>query len=183
MSQIVMIAGSPSSPSRSSAVLGYAAQLLEQRGFSTSSIQVRDLDAADLLHAQTDGETIRAALALVSAAQGVIVVTPVYKAAYTGVLKAFLDLVPPAGLAGKTVLPIALGGTPTHMLMLDYALRPVLNAMGAYHILNGVYLLDSQLAHTAGADLRFSAPEAEASLNAGLDALAQTLQRRTGAHA
>lgn len=182
MSHIVTIAGSPSSPSRSSAVLGGAAQLLSARGHSVSAINVRDLDAHDLLHARFEGESIRAALALVNAAHGVIVATPVYKAAYTGVLKAFLDLMPQSALAGKVVLPIALGGTPAHMLVIDYALRPVLNALGAYHVLNGVYLLDSQLTHIDGANLQFTASEAEIRFGAGIDALSDAVQRLVPDH-
>src|SRR5918912_82296 len=47
------------------------------------------------------------------------------KAAYTGLLKAFLDLLPQYALGGKTVLPLVTGGTPAHVLTVDYALRPV----------------------------------------------------------
>lgn len=41
-------------------------------------------------------------------------------------LKVFLDLLPQFALQGKLVLPMATGGSPNHMLALDYALRPVL---------------------------------------------------------
>ena len=60
-----------------------------------------------------------------------VVSTPVYKAAYSGVLKVFLDLLPQFGLAGKVVLPLVTGGTASHVLAIDYALRPVLLALGA----------------------------------------------------
>jgi len=73
------------------------------------------------------------------------VATPVYKAAYTGALKALLDILPPQALRGKTVLPIATGGSPAHLLVLDYALKPVLGALGASDILQGVYAIDGQL--------------------------------------
>ena len=67
-----------------------------------------------------------ASLAQVANAQLIVVATPVYKAAYSGLLKVFLDLLPQTALAGKTVLPLATGGSPHHMLALDCALRPVL---------------------------------------------------------
>jgi FMN reductase len=73
------------------------------------------------------------------------VATPVYKAAYTGALKALLDILPPQALRNKTVLPIATGGSPAHLLVLDYALKPVLGALGASDILQGVYVTDGQL--------------------------------------
>ncbi|MCS5931537.1 hypothetical protein LNQ03_06255 [Klebsiella pneumoniae subsp. pneumoniae] len=36
------------------------------------------------------------------------------------------------------VLPLATGGTIAHMLAVDYALKPVLNALKAQEILHGV---------------------------------------------
>ena len=75
----------------------------------------------------------------------VVVATPVYKAAYTGILKSFLDLLPQRALADKIVFPIATAGSPAHLLALDYALKPILGALGAQHVLNGLYIQDSQL--------------------------------------
>ncbi|WP_437719533.1 NAD(P)H-dependent oxidoreductase [Sorangium sp. So ce448] len=58
---------------------------------------------------------LRSCQALPSAA-GVVIATPIYKASYTGALKAFLDLLPQFGLAGKAALPLATGGTLAHVL-------------------------------------------------------------------
>ena len=77
-----------------------------------------------------------------------VVATPVYKAAYSGVLKVFLDLLPQTALKGKIVLPLATGGSPHHMLALDYALRPVLQSLGAKSILPGIYATDAQVTLT-----------------------------------
>jgi FMN reductase len=60
-------------------------------------------------------------------------------------LKVFLDLLPQTALKGKTVLPLATGGSPHHMLALDYALRPVLQSLGAKNILPGIYATDAQV--------------------------------------
>jgi len=60
-----------------------------------------------------------------------------------------LDLLPQTALKEKTVLPLATGGSPHHMLALDYALRPVLQALAARHILPGVYATDSQVPQSA----------------------------------
>jgi FMN reductase len=171
MIPIVTLGGSPSTPSRTTALLTYAADYLTAHGCIVTAINVRDLDPAEVLHGQFNGATIQPALAQVAAAQGVIVATPVYKASYTGVLKAFLDLLPQGGLAGKAALPFALGGTPAHSLMLDFALKPVLAALGAGTILSGAYLLDSQVEHNAGRDLRFTAPDVEARVHAALEGL------------
>jgi FMN reductase len=55
---------------------------------------------------------------------------------------------PQTALKDKTVLPLATGGGPNHMLALDYALRPVLQSLGARHILPGVYATDAQVVLT-----------------------------------
>ncbi len=145
MSLIVTISGSPSATSRTSALALHVGAQLAGRGFEVRSIAVRDLDPEALLHARVDAPAIRDALALVALADAVVIATPVYKAAYTGVLKAFLDLLPQFGLAGKTVLPLATGGTIAHVLAIDYGLRPVLASLGALHIVNGLFVLDKLL--------------------------------------
>ena len=98
-----------------------------------------------LLHAQFDHPLIRQALAEVAQAQVVMIATPIYKAAYSGVLKAFLDLLPQDALRGTTVLPLATGGSIAHLLALDYALKPVLSALGARDILDPVFATDAQV--------------------------------------
>jgi len=144
MTHIVTIAGSPSNSSKSAAVLALARRTLFDLGVSGESINVRDLNAEDLLYARTDSPSIANTFEWVAQADGILVATPIYKAAYSGILKAYFDLLPANAFAGKVVLPIATGASPTHTLAIDYALRPVLVALGSSHILNGVYLLDSQ---------------------------------------
>ena len=120
-------------------------QRLETRGVQVQRLRVRDLNPQALLLADFGHPSIIQATARVAAADIVVVATPVYKAAYSGVLKVFLDLLPQNALKGKTVLPLATGGSPHHMLALDYALRPVLQSLGAKNILPGIYATDAQV--------------------------------------
>jgi FMN reductase len=76
-----------------------------------------------------------------------VVATPVYKASFSGLLKTLLDLLPQRALAGKVVFPLATGGTLAHVLVLDYALRPVLTALGSPVIVQGHFLLDHTITH------------------------------------
>jgi FMN reductase len=145
MPKIVIISGSPTPTSRLNGIVELAKGVLQQAGLQVEWIKVRDLPAEDLLHARFDSEAIVQASAKVAEADGVFVTTPVYKASYTGVLKAFLDLLPQKGLHHKVVLPLAVGGTISHLLSIDYALKPVLSAMGAQNILQGVFVLDKQV--------------------------------------
>lgn len=153
MSDIVTIAGSPSYPSRSSAILGHIRDLFEARGFSTEAIHVRSLPAEALLWGQMNDPTLQSAIQSIVDARLVVVATPVYKASYTGLLKAFLDVLPQYSLLDKIVFPIATGGSSAHLLAIDYALKPVLSALGAQHVLNGLYIQDSQLQYLDGLQL------------------------------
>ncbi len=143
---VLLIAGSPSGQSRSSALLDSVAHRLTLRGgLVVERLNIRELPAQPLLLAEWEHPTIARAIAQVNAARAVVVATPVYKAAYSGLLKVFMDLLPQTALKGKTVLPLATGGSPHHMLALDYALRPVLQSLSARHILPGVYATDAQV--------------------------------------
>lgn len=144
----LLIAGSPSERSRSAALLDAVAQRLQVRGAPVQRLHIRDLSPQALLLADTSHRSIAHALDAVAAASVLVVATPVYKAAYSGVLKVFLDLLAQTALKGKTVLPLATGGSPHHMLALDYALRPVLQSLGARHILPGIYATDAQVVLT-----------------------------------
>jgi FMN reductase len=142
--QVLGISGSPTHPSRSTALLRSALRLLAPASAALSEIEVRDLPPAALLQADVRQPQIAAALAKLSEADVVLVATPIYKAAYSGLLKAFLDLLPQDALRGKIVLPLATGGSAAHLLALDYALKPVLGALGARHILDAVFATDAQ---------------------------------------
>ena len=145
---VLLIAGSPSERSRSAALLNRVGQQLTRRGAQVESLLIRDLSPQALLLADFGHPSVVAATRQVERAEAIVVATPVYKAAYSGVLKVLLDLLPQTVLKGKTVLPLATGGSPHHMLALDYALRPVLQSLGARHILPGVYATDAQVTLT-----------------------------------
>ncbi len=174
---ILAIAGSPTAPSRTSALMVYAADHFARADLRALVLNVRDLDAEELLHGRYDGTSVRAASAQVSAARALIVATPVYKAAYTGTLKTFLDLLPGDAFAGKIVLPVAIGGSAAHSLMVDYALRPLCAALGAYHVLPGLYLVDKSLDVRDGVLHGFAEPETEARTLAALDMVVAALAR------
>lgn len=143
---VLLIAGSPSERSRTAALLEGVGQRLEVRGVQVDRLQLRNLSPQALLLADFGHPTILDAQKRVADARVLVIATPVYKAAYSGVLKVFLDVLSQTALKGKTVLPLATGGSPHHMLALDYALRPVLQSLGAKHILPGIYATDGQVA-------------------------------------
>ncbi len=69
---------------------------------------------------------------------------PTYKAAYTGLLKLFLDrFAGGTGLSGLAV-PLMLGGSPAHSLAPELTLRPVLTEIGGTVPGRGLYVVDAQ---------------------------------------
>jgi FMN reductase len=142
MSHIVIITGSPTPGSRLNGLIQHVESKWLEQGIKVSHIRVAELPAEALLHANFKDEQILAALASVESANGVVIASPVYKASFTGILKAFLDLLPQTGLKGKVTLPLFIGGTIAHLLSLDYALKPILSVLGSRNILGGVYAID-----------------------------------------
>ncbi len=147
MSEIVILSGSPSESSRTDLVLQYVGKRLKQEGFSVTHVSVRDIPFEDIFNLRFDSPALKELTLLLQGADGVIVGSPVYKAAYTGILKAVLDLLPQDVLAQKTVLPIMTGGSPAHLLAIEFSLKPLLAALKGQSQ-QGVYFQDCQIDKT-----------------------------------
>lgn len=144
MSDIVIISGSPTELSRSEQVLKYLGRQLENKQLAVTRISVKDVPYHDLFTGDFNSPTVKQIAATIRAAKGVIIGSPVYKGAYSGVLKALIDILPQDLLQHKPVLPLMTGGSPSHLLALEYALKPVLSTLKA-HNLKGLYLLDTEI--------------------------------------
>lgn len=79
------------------------------------------------------------ALKAVETADGLIVVSPIFSASYSGLFKSFFDLIDPAALAGTPVLIAATGGSARHSLALEHALRPLFSYLHATVVPTAVY--------------------------------------------
>lgn len=150
MSKVTIISGSPAEQTKLNGVLDYVVSYFEGVNITPDIIKIRNLPAQDLIQAKFDSGEIVEANKKVEDSTIIVILTPVYKASFTGVLKTYLDLLPQNSLENKTILPIAIGGTFGHLLMIDYALKPVLTALGATHILKGSFILDSQVKKLSG---------------------------------
>ncbi|MEW9513902.1 NADPH-dependent FMN reductase [Streptomyces bacillaris] len=145
MAIVLSVSGSPSATSRTARLLLHLDDRLRDQGHDVVSLDVRTLPADALLGADFAHPAIVEATALFERVDGVVIGTPIYKAAYSGLLKSLLDLLPQYALSGKTVLPLATGGSTAHVLAIDYALRPVLTSMGAAHVVPGWFTLDKDI--------------------------------------
>ena len=142
MPRILTVSGSPRVPSRSAKLLDHVAREAELAGHEVDRLRLIDLPAESLLRGKVDDPHILDSVRRLGEADAVALATPVYKAAYSGVLKSWLDLLPQFALAEKVVLPLATGGSLAHALILDYALRPVLQSMAAQHVVQGYLVVD-----------------------------------------
>jgi len=104
-------------------------------------VELRD-QAKDLVNNLLAGfpsPRLQAALDAVLAADGLIAVTPIFSASYSGLFKLFFDLVERDGFAGKPVLIAATGGTARHSLALEHAMRPLFAYLNAAVVATAVY--------------------------------------------
>ncbi|WP_024806257.1 FMN reductase [Nocardia sp. BMG51109] len=105
-------------------------------------IELREL-ATDLASTLTTGglptPAVAAARDRVSAADGLIAVTPVFAASYSGLFKMFIDVLDPDALNGMPVLIAATAGTPRHALVLDHAMRPLFSYLRAVVVPTGIF--------------------------------------------
>ncbi|MDX8143032.1 NAD(P)H-dependent oxidoreductase [Lentzea sp. BCCO 10_0061] len=130
MTQIGVLVGNPRPASRTL----QAALALREALASTLGVPVDGpvIEAATLAPAVfTEPDTVKAALATLGQADVLVVATPTYKAAYTGLLKAVLDQAPPGWLKGKVVVPLQIAASDKHALAVEVHLRPVLAELGA----------------------------------------------------
>jgi FMN reductase len=100
---------------------------------SLEVIELRDR-AQDLVNHLLTGfpsPALRATLDRVLAADGVIAVSPIFNASYSGLFKLFFDVLERGSLSGVPALIGATGGTVRHSLALDHAFRPLFVYLGA----------------------------------------------------
>ena len=144
MRKIVIISGSPLAPSRTDLVLRYVESLLQKKGFSVDYIAVPDLPPEDLVYARFNSPAIRNVIEQVGSADGIIIGSPVYKASYTGVLKALLDLLPENAFRDKPVLPFMVGGSIAHLLAIEFSLKPIIHNLKGVST-HGIYFEDTSI--------------------------------------
>src|SRR5260221_14747839 len=82
---------------------------------------------------------LQATVDTVLGADGLIAVSPIFSASFSGLFKMFFDVVDRDGLAGKPSLIAATGGTPRHSLAIEHALRPLFAYLNAAVVATGVY--------------------------------------------
>jgi FMN reductase len=115
-------------------------------------------------------ETIDAVLG----ADGLIAVSPIFSASYSGLFKLFFDVIERDGLAGMPTLIAATGGTARHSLALEHALRPLFAYLNAATVATSVF--------AAAEDWGTAGVAADGSLVERIDRAARELATAVAAH-
>lgn len=129
---------------------------LRARG-DDATVEVVDLraharDLADHLVTGFPNESLATAIGTVSGADGLIAVTPIFSASYSGLFKTFFDVLDEDALAGMPVLMGATAGSTRHSLALDHALRPLFAYLRAVVVPTGLFAASEDWAGSTGVD-------------------------------
>lgn len=116
---------------------------LRERGIESSLdvVQLREhaRNLADNLVVGFPNAHLRDAVDRVVRADGLIAVTPIFSASYSGLFKTFFDVLADDALTGKPVLLGATAGTARHSLALEHAMRPLFSYLRAVVLPTGVF--------------------------------------------
>ena len=147
--EVVVVCGNPRPASRTLAAATRVGAGVAAAANLTGPVVVDLATFAGELFGPRLGE-LDAALARVTAARALVVATPVYKGSFTGLVKAFLDLLPPDALRGAVAVPVSVSAAPAHRFVAEIALRPVLVELGASVPAAALGLQESQLPELDG---------------------------------
>ena len=129
------------SPSASSKTHALAATAVELAG-TGSVVDLAGLDAEALLGRRSD-PAVDGLLASLSDASILVLVTPVYRATYSGLLKVVFDQLPQEALAGTASVLVASAAGPGHYLSLDTGLRSLVASLGGWSVPTVTYAVPS----------------------------------------
>lgn len=131
---------------------------VQSRGESveTHIVELREI-VGDLSQVMTTGmasDRLNAIKAQLSASDGLIVVTPVFKASYSGLFKMFFDVLDTEALNGMPTIIAATAGTARHSLVLEYALRPLLTYMRAVVVPTSLFAATEDFGNEEGTNFQ-----------------------------
>jgi FMN reductase len=116
---------------------------LQARGVDATvevvELRVHARHLADALVTGFANESLRAAVDTVAGADGLIAVTPIFSASYSGLFKTFFDVLDKDALTEKPVLLGATAGTARHSLAVEFAMRPLFAYLRTVPVPTGVF--------------------------------------------
>jgi FMN reductase len=147
VTSIVVISGGLSQPSATKLLADRLAQAtLREVGLRGDRSEMVWVELRELAHDITNhlltgfpAPPLAKAITALRDADAVIAVTPVFSASYSGLFKAFIDILDTDSLDGTPVLIAATGGSARHSLALEYAVRPLMAYLRAAVVPTSVF--------------------------------------------
>jgi FMN reductase len=154
---VVGVSGSPTRPSRTTALVQEVAETFAERVGGVSTV----IELAPLLAELGSGPfrgdigpAARAALEAVEAADLIVVGSPAYRATYTGLFKLFFDHVGQHALVDKPIVLTATGGSDRHALLVEHQMRPLFGFFQSLTVPLGIFANEGDFT-----DYRVDSPE------------------------
>jgi FMN reductase len=180
MTTVAVLSAGLSQPSSTRLLAGRLAEAVARKSFSSlgADVDIVHVELRELAHEITDnlltgfpGKRLREAIGVVTDADALIAVTPVFSASYSGLFKSFFDVLDRDALRDKPTLIAATGGSARHSLVLEFALRPLMSYLHARVVSTAVFVATED----------FGSDDAGASVNGRIDAAATELVMLLGA--
>ncbi len=142
--KLAIVVGNPNPKSRTLVIAEAVANTVGVIVGETSRLVIDLIDIAGELF-DPKSPRVDALKDQVSRSEFLVIASPTYKAAYTGLLKAFLDRYDTNGLGGTIAIPVMTGGSLVHSLAPEMVLRPLLVELGASVPTQSLYIVTSQM--------------------------------------
>lgn len=159
--RLVGVSGSPTSPSRTTALVDAVLEAVAERFSPVGDLERRTIELSAIAPAlfggprRTDlGPEAEAALLAVETADVVVAGSPAYRASYTGLFKHFFDFVGQYALVDTPVVLVATGGSDRHALLVEHQMRPLFGFFQALTLPLGIYGNENDFT-----DYRVSSPD------------------------
>ncbi len=153
---VVVVSGHPRAGSRTAGLAGEVGRAFAaKRGDAgpPAVVHVSELGAGVLA---SDAPGTADALALIRGAGLLVVATPTYKGAYTGVLKVLFDHLPARALDGVPAVTVVTAGIQSQATAAEGHLRDLLTELGALVARPGLTVVESDLADAADIARRYA---------------------------
>ncbi len=149
--RIVVVSAGLSNPSSTRMLADrMAAAAVEKLAERDIAAKVEFFELRDFAHQIVDNmlmgfaqKELEVMIEKVTAADALIVVTPIFSTSYSGLFKSWIDVLDPESLTGKPVWIGANAGTARHSLAIDYAVRPLFAYLHADTMSSGVFAASS----------------------------------------
>jgi FMN reductase len=159
--RLVGVSGSPTSPSRTTALVDAVLEAVADRFAPVGDVERRTIELSAIVPAlfggprRSDlGPEAEAALLAVETADVIVAGSPAYRASYTGLFKHFFDYVGQYALVDTPVVLVATGGSDRHALLVEHQMRPLFGFFQALTLPLGIYGNENDFT-----DYRVSSPD------------------------